>query len=178
MAEQDGDYAHSVRHYEFVAGQLTDYYRMYMQSWTVLITGVFVGGVFALKEAGDSSLAAHLLCILPLVMAGWFVLTGWFWGRFAMLRGYLQRLERGMKDPPQLFSLESKWMASRAGKFAIVFSTCVAGIVYLFLAFVAALTLSSLRLDYRVWLLLLPYCVVALGAVVTVRQFVRAVPSD
>ena len=113
----------SVAHYAAVSGEYKDYYGMYMQSWSIVGSVLFLGFVMGLggfevpgwtdgakgaaggsaplpspvaaeaKRPDGPALQDILVCAMPLVLLLWFMLTSYFWAYFRMYRGYLGRLE-------------------------------------------------------------------------------------
>jgi len=88
-------YKETLKHHDAVSKELSEYYRMYMQSWSIVATGIFVGVLYALREP-NAPLERPLVAALPLIFLFWFVLTGWFWAKFALYRRYLTELEEQM----------------------------------------------------------------------------------
>jgi hypothetical protein len=175
-AAEEREYGHSARHYEFVAGQLPEYYRMYMQSWAVLVSAILVGSVIGLGGGAvgpRDGLGAYILCMFRFVMAGWFLLTSWFWARFSMLRHYLAELESTMEHPrPRLYSqYEAAWFGPRA-HVALALSLFFAAAVYVLLAVPASTALSGIA-PVGFHLALAIYGACALLAVVVAGGFVR-----
>jgi hypothetical protein len=180
-------YGRSERHYEFVAQQMSQSYDMYMKSWSIMVGSVLVGGALGLGQgaAGDGGeLGIVMVSIFPLVMCGWFLLASWFWGRFAMCRRYLARLEREIEGSPSLFSREVDWVSSSRGKTATLFTGVIAVIVYVFLAWAASWSLPRLlRLHWfaRAWAeavhpawYVILYVVLMAIALVIGSRFIRA----
>jgi hypothetical protein len=167
------EYGRSARHYEFVAAQLAEYYKMYMQSWTVLVSAVLVGGLIALRasppSASSPSLEAHAMLILPFVMAGWFLLTSWFWARFSMLRRYLRELEGRMQGcQPDLFRRDEErfWSAGAMPAGCAVF--CAAAVYGLLVA--AASAHFSFPFQLVVWV---GYVALALTSIGLAYRFIH-----
>ena len=98
-------YALALQHYEFISKEFTEYFKMYMQSWSLVGSVLFVGIIFALKDVGSSgkgtSLQNNLLCVTPILFLLWFLPTCWFWGYFDMYRKYLRWLEEKMSNLPE-----------------------------------------------------------------------------
>jgi len=92
----------AIQHYEFISKEFTDYFKMYMQSWSIVGSVLFVGIIFALKNdeliKTDIQLYGILLSITPILLLLWFLPTCWFWGYFIMYRKYLHWLEERIAD--------------------------------------------------------------------------------
>lgn len=93
------------KQYEFIVSQWTEYFKLYMQSWSIVISGIIIGTLFSFKLApqathttrassgeGDALLALSL-GIIPVLMLIWFLLTCWFWALFDTYRRRAKELE-------------------------------------------------------------------------------------
>jgi hypothetical protein len=138
------------RHYDSVRTQLAGYFRMYMQAWSIVATGVFVGLVFG--SGVPPFLQGAIVCVIPLALLLCALLTSWFWAYFASHRSYLKKLEGAFPGDnptwPSLYADETAQRTERLWERVHTCFTCVVGgLVYL--AFVCPAAAHAAKTLYR-----------------------------
>jgi hypothetical protein len=97
MDEEKNSNCDLVAHYEFVVSQWTEYYKLYMQSWSIFGSAILVGLAVALSKFGDGvkskDIPSEIAAIVPIVILIWFLLTSYFWAMFEMYSLYISDLE-------------------------------------------------------------------------------------
>jgi hypothetical protein len=162
-------YALALQHYEFISKEFTEYFKMYMQSWSIVGSVIFVGIIFGLKvvesSGNEMTLQRNLLCLTPILFLLWFLPTCWFWGYFDMYRRYLCWLEDKMSNlsgaPGKIICFHSYrhiWFEHKVQERASYIGILLVILIYLGLVWAV---LRHIGETNEIWILLLIIYIVA-----------------
>ncbi|MBI2820063.1 MAG: hypothetical protein HYX73_08795 [Acidobacteria bacterium] len=142
-----------LEHHKAVSAEYIECYKIYMQSWTIVVSALVVGVVFGLRDFTLSdNLQVIALAAVPLIFLLWVMLTAWFWAYFAMYREYLCALERAMRQlgifPAgmpmiQFHSYRESWFRGWQQRLAEIAVAGVGFVIYIALAWVPAAELPD-----------------------------------
>lgn len=184
----DPHYVFAVRHYEFVSREFADYFRMYMQSWTIVGSAILVGVIFGLgRGQTPGNLRPVLLSLSPIILLLWFLLTTWFWAYFKMYRDYLDNLEDRMQtefeeeSTPTLYSKYQKYWFRKEAMMEFL-AGLIGLLVYVGLSWPASTSIAEIFhgkpeefcLAFSYFII---YSVVGLVSVIAAYKFVEKKPA-
>jgi hypothetical protein len=90
-----------LHNYDLITKTKTEHFKSYMQSWSILATGIVVSGIasiWAFVEGESNTVANAVMCFLPVVGLIWFLLTAHFWSEFLLFNDCLAQMERRMNE--------------------------------------------------------------------------------
>lgn len=177
----------AVQHYEFVSKEFTDYFKMYMQSWSIVGSVLFVGIIFGLKDVASinnlTSLQSNLLCLAPILLLVWFLPTCWFWGYFIMYRRYLCCLEKKISNLPGapmnivcFHSYRHSWFEGAEQTWASIIAIGLLSLIYLGLAGSVSAHVEKLWIFNR-WLIFLCYVVIGVMSFAAATILLKRIPK-
>ena len=179
-------FQYAYKHYEFVVSQWTEYFKVYIQSWSIMGSALIVGAIFFPSKLPDakSSLVKTLLGITPLLILVWFLLTSWMWAYLAIYRSYAEHLEKNMKKDfsneisfyPELHSkYGQKWLKSKGHHAVLLLTLVLFFLIYIILACQASKSLFSSS-DRNCWILFVSYIACAVGTFLAAQAFIKDFP--
>lgn len=147
-------YELTMKHYELICKEFTDYFKMYMQSWSIVGSAIIVGAIFGPEgKLNGKNVYNYIVCAIPLLILIWLLTTSWFWGYFKIYRTYLSLLEERMLkllnviEPPEnvvLFhSFRKQWFEGNDIKSGTILTGAIVSIVYFLIAFSALMNICN-----------------------------------
>lgn len=200
MEKERSPYELALAHYEFVSKECTEFFTMYQRSWSIAGSVLVGGAIIALSTTNistnitvpivDTTTNAKniVMCIIPILISLWFVVTAYFWAYFSMYRNYLQALEIKICDlQPKRFNnnalvsfhlYRKPWFRLRVQFLAEFMIAVLVTITYTFIACIGTWSLLRGTQHYvDRWILMGIYFLILILSVASVLILLCAAPK-